>query len=358
MAEIVGQWTTLAEAEKLTQSVLMQGIVETVIEEGEILPMMPVKQLSGKSLLYNRENSFNAEDGADFYDIGEQIPWVGDQAGTQVEASLKRIARQSALDNFIALTYNNINDYRAIKAQDVAKKVTRFAEHMTLYGDTTFGGVKQFDGLHALSAEFESSTAVASIVGDEVNIDNGNAVVALSTLRFMLDSVKADKKGRDQVVILMPKIIGRRFDAAYQEAGFVRSNVTIDMANLNIGAKEIGGRIMFFDGVPIIRSTYLQAEQANTGDGSDARALYSSGTRNYSIFILRFGALEDGGLEMLFGDPAAQPNQFLPFARTPFDKLENYDAGGERLVSYMAPALGAGYSLARLWDVVDGAITP
>lgn len=357
---VIGHWNSLAEAEKLVQTRLLAGVVQTVIEHGLLLPMMPVKQLDAKSLTYNRESSWTASAGAAFYDIGEQIPWTSDVSyATQIEVALKRIARQDAIDKFMQATYGNINDYRAVVIQELAKRVTRFAEHMILYGDSVNGSsTKQFDGLHRL-AQRTTAVAVASAVEGDPNIDNGTAALGLSTLRMALDTAKVDQLGRDNVVIVVPRVIGRRLDAAYQEAGFVRASVTVSLGNLQIGAKDLGGRIMTFDGVPIVRNDLLVAEQEDTGlSGANLRALNTSGTKNYSAFVVRFGHIEDGGLEMLFGDVGVTEGQFAPFRHETFDKLENFDAGGERLVGYLAPALGRVISVVRIVDITDAAIVP
>ena len=359
MAEVVGHWASLAEAEKLTQTVLQAGVVQTVIEQGALLSMMPVKQLNGKSLTYNREKAWTASTGAAFYSVHEQIPWTADQEySAQVEVALKRVARQDAVDKFMQSTYGNINDYRAVLLAELGKRCTRFIEHNLIYGDKDQGGAKQFDGLHAMAQDV-TAVALASIADGDTNIDNGNAALNLSTLRAMLDTCKVSQVGRENVIILVPNVIGRRFDSAYQEQGFVRASVTVSLASLMIGAKDIGGRIMTFDGIPIVRSDYLVAEQADTGvSGATKRDLYTSGTRNYSIFVVRFGHTEEGGLESLFGDIGITDGQFAPFRHETFDKLENFDAGGERLVTYFSPALGAVHSLGRVFDITDAALVP
>ena len=359
MATVIGHWASLAEAQKLTQSVLLSGVVDVIIEQGLLLPMMPVKQLNGNSLKYNREVSTEAEDGASFVDIGEQIPWTSDVAYDAIEVELHRIVRQDALDKFLRATYNNVNDYRAVMIAKLAKRITRFTEHHIIYGDQTNGGAKQYDGLHRMNQEGATAVAVASAVDGDTNIDMGQAVLSLATLRLLLDTCKVEQLGRDNVIILMPRVIARRFDAAYQEAGFVRSSVTVSMGSLEIGAKQIGGRLMSFDGVPILRTDRLVAEQAGVGEsGSDLRAKWTSGDKQYSVFVVRFGSIENGGLEMLFGDVGMSEGEFSPFRHETFDKLENYDAGGERIVGYLAPALGANHSLGRIFDIEDGALTP
>ncbi len=352
---VVGHWDTLADAQELTQSMLLEGVVETVIETGHLLPRIPVKQITGKDLLYNREDTWSAEGGAGFYDIREQIPWSSDVTYTPVTVPLKRIVRQDPIDLFVRDTYNDPNDYRALMIQQLTKRMVRFMEHQLIYGDVTFGGAKQFDGFHALAEESDD-------VNNELDIDEGGAL-ALMNLRILLDAMHVDQEdptdgdtGRSNIIILAPKVIRRRIDAGYQEAGLIRSSVTHIASQIQFGRNEMGARVTLFDGIPIVSSGFLQAEQAGTGEGSDAKALYTSGTREYSLFAVRFGQTEDGGVSMLFGGAGMGPGEFMKSVS--FDALEDYDSGGERLVSYIAPALGAIHSIGRIHGITDSEVTP
>lgn len=352
---VVGHWDTLADAQELTQSQLQEGVVETVIENGHLLKRMPVKQITGKDLLYNREDSWVAEGGAGFYDIREQIPWSSDITYTPVTVSLKRIARQDPIDLFVRDTYTEPNDYRALMIQQLTKRMVRFMEHQIIYGDLSFTSDKQFDGLHALAEETDDDNG-------ELDIDEGGAL-SLMNLRVLLDAMHVDQQdptegdtGRSNVVILVPKVIGRRIDAGYQEAGLVRSSVTHSPSTISFGQNEAGARISFFDGIPILRTGFMRAEQAGTGEGSDAKAVYSSGTKEYSIFAVRFGQTEDGGLSWLFGGSQMGTGEFMKHVT--FENLENYDSGGERLVSYGSLALGAMHSLGRIHGITDAEVTP
>lgn len=349
---VVGHWDNLVEAQKLVQSVLLSGVVDTVIESGLLLRRLPVKQITGKDLLYNREDSWTVEDGASFFDIREQIPWTSDITYTAITVALKRIARQDPIDLFVQETYSDVNDYRALMITQLAKRVSRFIEDKLIYGDVTFGGAKEFDGLHALAEEN---------TGD-LDIDEGQGALSLQNLRLLADAVKVDQEagegsvGRENVFFLVPQPIARRLDASVQEAGLIRTSVTHSLGQLSFGQNEFGKRQTFFDGIPMVRSTMLVAEQANTGVGSDKRAKRTSGNNQYTIFLIRTGQTEDGGLSMLFGGSGMEEGQ--AFKRVTFDKLEDYDSGGERLVAYMAPVLGAAHSLGRIFDIEDAAVTP
>ena len=346
---VVGHWNTLADAQELVQSVLLKGVVQTVIESGHLVPRLPVKQITGKDLLYNREDSWTASSGAGFYDIREQIPWSADVTYTPVTVGLKRIIRQDPIDKFVRETYSDPNDYQALMIQQLAKRVTRFLEHKLIYGDLTYNGSKEFDGLHALAEEN---------TGD-LDIDEDEGALALSNIRLMLDAMKVDteQEGRSNVILLTPRPIVRRLSAAYQEAGFVRSNVTHALGQITFGMTEIGSRVMFFDGIPIVPSDFLVGEDANTGVGSDARTTSpAAGSEMYTIFGIRFGQTEDGGLALLSGGAGNDIGEV--FRHESFDKLEDYDSGGERLVSYLALTLGAGHSIGRIFDITDAEVTP
>ena len=360
-----GHWTSLAEAQKATQNVLLAGIVETVIETGNLLPMLPVRQLSGQSIDYDREVSWDPAAGAQSIDQEEQLGWTSDVSYVEKNVALKIVARQDRLDRFKQATYSNINDYRALVVSEVAKRVVRYAEHLAVYGDVG-GNAKEFDGIHSLNKDETADVAVASIDDTTLNIDNSEGPLSLATLRLLLNTCKIEQVGRQNVAILVGRALGTRFDAAYQEAGFVRTNVTHSMASLSIGAREIGGGITMFDGVPIIRTDFLRAEQANTGaDLADVkRALWTTGDKQHSLFVVRMDSLEAGGLELIFGDPQSPGSEgvaegeFKGFGRESFPTLENYIAGGERVYGFITLGLGAAHSLGRIWDIEDLPLLP
>jgi hypothetical protein len=60
---------TLAEAAKLSNDMLMQGVVETIVKESPILQRLPFIEIVGNGLTYNQENVLPT---IDFYDVGER----------------------------------------------------------------------------------------------------------------------------------------------------------------------------------------------------------------------------------------------------------------------------------------------
>ena len=59
---------TLAEAAKLSNDVLVAGVVETIVKDSPILQRMPFIEIVGNGLTYNREATAPS---AAFFDVGD-----------------------------------------------------------------------------------------------------------------------------------------------------------------------------------------------------------------------------------------------------------------------------------------------
>ena len=226
-----------------------------------------------------------------------------------------------------------------------------------IYGDETYGGTPyQMDGYHALAAERGSPYYSSDLTQDPKNIDMEEAGLSLGYLRVMIDELK---HGVDE--ILAPYEIIRRMDAAYQEKGFagLAYNSAGNLGFMTMGFNEAGKRVLFWDGIPIVRTDYLVAEQLDTGTGasSDARAVNSSGDYQYSLFAVKYGMVIQGeqnpGVMFAYGGTEGQGDLYKLVR---FPELEDYDAGGIRLVTYGNTLLGSSLCLGRIFDIEDLAI--
>jgi hypothetical protein len=59
---------TKAEAAKLTNDLLLRGVVETIVKESSVLQLLPFMEVTGTSVTYNREATMPS---ASFYDVGD-----------------------------------------------------------------------------------------------------------------------------------------------------------------------------------------------------------------------------------------------------------------------------------------------
>ena len=339
---VVGHWDTITQAEKLTQSNLVAGLVEENVKRGGLLEFLPVAQTSGQSVTWNREST--GPSSSDF-DIGATLAWQASSKIDQQDTALKRSYVATVLDNFVEEVYGSVNNYRAIQLMENKKSLLQKIENDIIYGDLTYStGNMPYDGLHALAAA--STTNFAS---ESLNIDEGEGALSLRNMRILEDRMYG---GVD--LWIFPKEIATRVDAYVQESGLSTST----FGSLSFTLNDVGRRISTWNGTPILRSDYLVAEQANTGTGSssDARAKNSSGTNMYSIFAVKFGNVYagDSGLTYAFGNTSSAGE----FWKTVFfEELEDQDASGLRLVHYGAMLDGATYALGRIFDITDVAIT-
>ena len=334
----IGHWDSITECQKLTQSQLIPGVIEEDVYRNNILDRIPVAQAAGKSIKWNREETVADADVGNI-DLGEQLSWSASMTYEQMEVELKRKYIQRVLDHFVPDVYGTINNYEAQVLWEMKKAITRRLGDDIIYDDLTYG-TKEFDGLHAWAAVQ---------TGTDLDLEQSGAL-SLGNLRKQHDAMKY---GIDFAYI--PYLIARRIDAAYQEAGLAQLtyNSAGTMGQISYGVDDQGKRITYFDGVPFLRTDFLVSETADTGEGSNARAKSASAT--YTIFNIKFGDVFNGepGLCLGFGN-TQMLGQFYKIV--PFDELEDFDAGGLRLVSYIAPLLGSKLCLGRVYDLTDAAV--
>ena len=319
---IIGFWNNLAEAELLTQTVLLRGIIEEIIEEGQLIPSLPITQIDGKDLAYNREIGTPS---AEFYDVGEEISSQANEDYDQITTALKRAIGQWDLDHFVTGTYKNVNDLRAIVIGRTRKGVARTVEDKLIYGDKS-ANAKEFDGLQVLCAAAMRINQGSSSTG---------AALSLANLDQLIDSVKPKP-----ALLIMTFELNRRLSAVGR--GGTTSYPVVQMPESPGG--DIQPMVTHYRGIPIVRSDFMtQTETISSGDFSA-----KTGGATSSILALRPGAVDDGGISLITGNPS--------FELREWDHLENKDAGRIRLVWYLALANGSTKSLGILDGVTDVAV--
>ena len=100
---------TLAEASKLSNDMLLQGVVETIVKDSPVLQQLPFVEIAGNGLTYNQEKTLPS---IDFYDVGDT--WVeSTPTFEQITANLKIMGGDADVDNFLKSTRSNIQDLEA-----------------------------------------------------------------------------------------------------------------------------------------------------------------------------------------------------------------------------------------------------
>ena len=138
---------TKVEAAKLTNDLLLRGVIETIVQESSVLERMPFLDVTGTAVTYNRENTAPS---VDWYEVGDT--WSeSTPTFTQVTATLKTLGGDADVDNFLQQTYRDPHD---LEAEIVAQKAKAIAYEFsqTFYDGDDSGNPKQFDGLVNLVA--------------------------------------------------------------------------------------------------------------------------------------------------------------------------------------------------------------
>tara|TARA_R110000851_G_scaffold59347_11_gene137430 strand:- start:16377 stop:17273 length:897 start_codon:yes stop_codon:yes gene_type:complete len=287
-----------AEAEKLSNNTLLQGVVEEIIDRDAMFAMLPFAQVNSKALVYNRETTLA---GADFIDPNEVI---NEEASTftEVTAKLRILAGDVDVDKFLIETMGDTNDQVVTQLQAKAKGVGRIF-HMQVANGTA--GTKSFDGLPNLVDPSMSFLA-----------DTNGGPVTLELLDQLLDMVK---NGADALV--MRKGTWRAIRVLLRSMG----GNTAQMIEI----ENFGYPVPAFDGTPVIVNDFLAGDET-----------VGSGTDLCSIYAVRFN--EADGLHGLYGGSSA--GMRVENVGT----VQNKDAYRFRMKWYAGLVLKSTQSLARL----------
>ncbi len=261
---------TLAEAAKLSNDVLLAGVIETIIKDSPVLQRMPFIEIVGNGLTYNREL---AAPSAGFFDVGDT--WTeSTPTFTQLTVTLKIMGGDADIDNFLLATRSNLQDLEAAIVQLKAKAVRQLFEQTFVTGDAT-ANPKSFDGLDKLTDAAQSLSMGA----------NGGSLT-LDKLDELVDQVKGGKPE----LLLMSRRSRRIVTKLARNSGSL----------METERDEFGQMLQFYDGIPIGVSDYISDTQT-VGTSTDCSTVYgfqmgegalSGLTAPGSLQVERVGSLE------------------------------------------------------------------
>jgi hypothetical protein len=303
---------TLAEASKLSNDMLMQGVVETIIKDSPVLQRLPFIEIVGNGLTYNQENALP---GIDFYDVGDD--WnESTPTFIQLTANLKIMGGDADVDNFLKSTRSNIQDLEAAVIELKAKALQSKFEDTFIYGNTSVNA-KQFDGLRKLI-----NTGVAG--PQVIAMGTAGATLTLGKLDELIDAVKGGKPD----MLLMSRRSRRKINAL----------VRADGGMTETDRDQFGNFTQLWDSIPVavndwILDTHVVAGSVETATtGGDCSAIYA----------VQFG---EGALCGLTSPGHLQVE--------PVGALENKDASRTRVKWYVSLALFSSIKTAALIGVKD-----
>jgi len=162
---------TLTEASKLSDDILLKGVIETIIKDSPVLQVMPFIEIVGNGLTYNREKTLP---GAAWYDVNESWGAPTPPTFDQITATLKILGENADVDNFLKATRSNVQDLEAVVIELTAKAIRHEFEDTFIKGLGTSGS-KDFlgiDGIVVVHTAWAASTAYS--LGDYVHATTFN----------------------------------------------------------------------------------------------------------------------------------------------------------------------------------------
>ncbi len=303
---------TLAEASKLSNDMLLQGVVETVVKDSPILQQLPFIEIVGNGLTYNQENSLPS---IDFYDVGDE--WdESTPTFEQKTANLKIIGGDADVDNFLKATRSNVQDLESAIIELKAKALRQKFDEIFIYGDSATNA-KQFDGLRLLID--------TTSTGDQViAMGATGATLTLDKLDELIDAVKGGKPD----MLLMSRRSRRKINTLVRAAGGM----------MDTDRDSWGNFVHLWDGIPIGVNDWI----LDTHTVADSLETDTTGGNCSTIYAVQFG---EGALCGLTSPGMLQVE--------PIGPLENKDASRTRVKWYCSLALFSSVKAAALIGVQD-----
>lgn len=235
---------TLAEGAKLSNDVLLEGVIETVINDSPVLQRLPFVEIVGNGLTYNRENSPAT---AAFFAVGDS--WAEDTPTfTQITTTLSILGGDADVDNYLARTRNNVQDLEAAVVTLKAKAVQQKFDDTFISGDTG-SDANAFDGIDLLIP-----------AGQTVSMGTNGATLTLEKLDETVDKVRGGKPH----MLLMSRRTRRTLNELSRGSGGI----------VEQDRDEFGRMAQFYDGIPIGVNDYI-ADDLTVGTSTDTSTIYA-----------------------------------------------------------------------------------
>ena len=254
---------TLAEAKKLINNEIVQGVVEDIISINPIYNLLPFADYSGQAILVNREEALGD---AAFYAVDATITSKNPANFVQVPYSATKIIGDVEMDGLVQATSASAGvDQLAVEISSKAKKIGRlFQEGMA----TGTGTSPAMYSLHSLCDPAQYTSASA-----------GQAL-SFELLDSLLDLVKA-KDGMVDWIMMAPRTM-RSYKALLRALGGTPADWVVTLAD---GRTTIG-----YEGTPIFKNEYLPTVETANGAALSGGALtsvyagcFDDGTRRVGI---------------------------------------------------------------------------
>lgn len=291
----------LSDAGRLSNDMLIRGVIETIVKEAPVLQYLPFMEVTGSSVRYTRESTMPA---TSFYAPGDT--WTeAAPVFTNHTAYLSIIGTDADVDNFLQATYSDTNDLEAEVLSLRAKAVAhQFAEQFII-GDTAVTP-KGFDGIRKLTP-----------AGQTLAMGPNGAAITLEKLDETIDLVKPGKPE----MLIMSRRTRRQLKALRRNTGPI----------IETSVSQFGEQVITYEGIPIIVDDFMPDNEVQGTSGAVCSSIYALKT-GMSTGVM---GLQHGGLTV-----------------ETIGELETKDATRHRLKWYCGMALFSTLGSARLQGII------
>jgi HK97 family phage major capsid protein len=225
---------TLAESAKLSQDLLITGVIENIISVNPIFEVLPFMEIEGNALGFNRENALGD---AQYLGVGSTITAKNPSSYTYVTAGLTTLLGDAELNGLIEATRSNKQDQRAAQVASKAKSIARQFQDTMINGD---GTSNTFQGILALTP-----------AGQKISTGTNGSQLTFDILDQLIDVVK-DKDGQVDY-LMMPFRTRRAYFNLLRTLGGASVNEVMNLPS--------GRQVPMYRGVPIFVNDFIPTNQ-------------------------------------------------------------------------------------------------
>jgi len=226
---------TLAQAAKLTNDMLLAGVIESIVEVNPIYELMPFMGIDGNALAYNREATLGD---TQFAGVDDTITAKNPATFTRVTSELTTLIGDAEVNGLIQATKSNFSDQKAIQIASKAKSLGRKYQQNLIIGD---GTLNSFEGMLTLMP-----------AGQIVDSGANGSVITFELLDELIDQIK--DKDNQVDYFMMPARTIRSFMALLRALGGASINDVLTLPS--------GRQIPMYRGIPMFRNDWLPTDQA------------------------------------------------------------------------------------------------
>jgi hypothetical protein len=261
---------TLAESAKLSQDMLVAGVIENIITVNRMFDLLPFDGIHGNAIAYNREKVLG-EVGVAGVDtlVSQAVNPITSSSNAkapaqydQISAALTTLLGDAEVNGLIQATRSNINDQKAQQIASKAKHLGRLYQDLFINGS---GSANQFKGLELLVA-----------AGQKVDTGVDGSVLSFDIMDQLIDLVK-DKDGQVDYFTMPAKTI-RSYFALLRALGGAGIGEVVTLPS--------GGTVPGYRGIPIFQNDWILHDVtvgASLNTGSIYAGTFDDGSRSHGI---------------------------------------------------------------------------